>query len=171
MSEHDLWQIIEELRRRITALESTATARAPMAVTGLAFVSQQTLTGTAFALGDCVKCVAGAWSLCTSADTGPLLCGVISAVSGTSQTVTLAGERSDPSAAGTTGDLYWVPDIGGGVVTTPSAMGMQRCIERQISPTIRLVLPDPLSWFAVSVTTCDGGVATPHDMAYYLNDT
>jgi hypothetical protein len=171
MSDVDLWARIEDLLRRIATLENLATARAPMAIAGQAFQSTVTLTDEAFDLGDVLKCVANVWSLATSADTGPLMMGVVTMVSGSTITVTLAGERADSTAAGVPGTLYWVPDVGGNAQDTPSTTGLQRCIERQISPTMRLVLPDPLGWFAVSITTCDGGSPVAHGMAYYLNNT
>lgn len=162
---------IEDLIRRITVLENLLTARAPMAIAGQAFVSSVTLTDQPFSLGDVVKCVANVWTLATSADDGALMMGVVSMVSGSTVTVTLAGERADSSAAGVPGTLYWVPDVGGNADPTASTTGLQRCIERQITPTIRLVLPDPLGWFAVSVETCDSGSPVAHDMAYYLKNT
>jgi hypothetical protein len=142
-----------------------------MAVAGQAFQSTVTLTGVAFALGDVVKCVADVWSEHTSADVGALLVGVVTMVSGSTCTVTMAGERQDAFSGGTPGQLYWVPDAAGNSSTAPSTTGMQRCMERQITATTRLVLPDALSWFAVQVETCDSGVATEHDFAYYLNNT
>jgi hypothetical protein len=171
MNASDLLARLEDMQRRLAVLENLTTARAPMAIAGQNFASQVVLTGVAFSLGDVVKCVAGLWSEHTSADLGALMVGVVSQQSGTTCTVTMAGERSDASAAGVVGTLYWTPDVAGGAYPAASMVGMQRVIEMQISPTVRLVLPDPLSWFAVTIQTCDAGVLTDHDAAWYLNKT
>lgn len=155
----ELLQRVQVLEREQARLLLLLTARQPVAIAGQSQSYDITFNASPFALGDVVKCVGGVWQYTTSADTGPLILGVVSAVTATSCTITVGGLRL---ATGTVGDQFWIPDAAGNAAAAPSVAGWWRIVELQVTPSLRLVRPDVLGFMPLTVSTCDSGTPATH---------
>jgi hypothetical protein len=160
-------QRLIELQRQLTGI-LLQIQRQPAALAGPIMSYAVVAIGYTFPIGTVVKLSvgSGAWVTSTSADTGPLVLGIVTATSDNTCTVTTWGLRN---ATGTVGTVFYIPDAAGIASSTPSVAGWWRVMEVQVSAGMRLVRPDVLAWMPLQVQTCVDGTPTPQEFALFSN--